>query len=49
MCADDNELDARAVIKILMYYVSGYSRRLMESLSYMRMTMNLVDMWMADV
>lgn len=49
VCADADELDARSVIKILMYYVSGYSRRLMESLSYMRMTMNPADMWMADV
>ena len=35
--------------KILMYYVSEYSRRLMVSLSYTRMTMNPADMWMADV
>lgn len=49
VCADADELDARSVIKILMYYVSGYSRRLMVSLSYTRMTMNPADMWMADV
>lgn len=49
VCADADELDARSVIKILMYYVSEYSRRLMVSLSYTRMTMNPADMWMADV
>lgn len=49
VCADEMSLMQDLLSKILMYYVSGYSRRLMVSLSYTRMTMNPADMRMADV